>query len=87
MAADGLTKATTVANKVLRNFLDTNILGAKGVDMVRIEREVSAKLVQAFAVGKIHPNNVNGEFVDHLAQAINCKIVGGLSDGRYVRFL
>ncbi len=87
MAADGLTKATTVANKVLRNFLDTNILGAKGVDMVRIEREVSAKLVQAFAVGKIHPNNVSGEFVDHLAQAINCKIVGGLSDGRYVRFL
>ena len=86
MAADGLTKNTTVANKVLMNFLLTNLLGAEGVDMVKITQGVKAKLAHAFAAHKIHPNNVQPEFIDKLAQAVNCDIRGVKTDGRYAVF-
>ncbi len=86
MAADGMTKATTVANKVLVNFLETNLLGAKGVEMVRIEKGVKSKLAHAFATGKIHPNNINDDFLNKLAQGVNASLVGGRITGWMCRW-
>ena len=86
MAADGLTKSTTVANNVLLNFLNSNLLGAEGVDMVKISQGVKSKLAHAFATKKIHPNNLNHEFVNRLAQAVNCCVRGDPRDGRYAVF-
>jgi hypothetical protein len=87
MAADGMTKGTTVAQKVLVNFLNTNLLGAKGVEMSIIEEGVSKKLQRAFTLRKIHPNNVSARYLENLADAVNAEIVGAKSNGRhYVEF-
>jgi hypothetical protein len=86
MAADGLTKNTTVANKVLWEFLMTNRLGDKGVDMVKVKEGVNAKLTAAFAAKALHPHNVAPELIDKLAQCVNHALSGVPHDGQYRRF-
>jgi hypothetical protein len=82
-AADGLTKATTVANDVLMQFLKSNRLGAKGVEMSKIEAAVSAKLTYAFERGKIHPNNLNETVINNIANAVNAQINGLNFEGKW----
>jgi hypothetical protein len=76
MAADGLTKGTVVAQKALTQFLHTNLLGTKGVEMSKIELGVRRKLDSAYAARVIHPNNVSPEYLEKLAQHVNSEFVG-----------
>jgi hypothetical protein len=83
MAADGLTKATTVSMKALILFLQTNRLGTHGVGMSKMEREVEKKLQKAFATKVIHPNNLTFEYIDHLALAVNAEMNNRPIPGRF----
>ena len=76
MAADGLTKNTNVALKVLLDFLHTNRLGDKGVGMSKIKKGVDSKIQQAFLVGKVTPENITAEYVDQIARVVNMDITG-----------
>jgi hypothetical protein len=76
MAADGLTKGTVVAQKALIHFLQTNLLGTKGVEMSKIELGITRRLNKAYAAKTLHPNNVSMEYVDKIAQYVNAEIVG-----------
>jgi hypothetical protein len=83
MAADGLTKATTVAQKVLIDLMTTNRLGTKGVNISKIEDGVRKRLQQAFTAKRLHPNNVSAALLDKFACTVNAEIVGGKSNGRF----
>jgi hypothetical protein len=74
MAADGLTKATTVAKKALVDFLHSNQLGVKGVEMSKIQLGLERKLNKAYQLGTIHPNNLSVGFIDKLAQFVNAEV-------------
>jgi hypothetical protein len=83
MAADGLTKATTVAQKVLLDFMSTGRLGTKGVNISKIEDGVRKRLEKAFACKTIHPNNLSFALLDKMANTVNAEITGGKSNGMF----
>ena len=84
MAADGLTKATTVAQKVLLDFLFTNRLGTRGVEISKIEDGVRKRLEKGFMCKTLHPNNISSELLERIAQTVNAEVQGtGKSIGMF----
>ncbi|MAD43559.1 MAG: hypothetical protein CMH98_01015, partial [Oceanospirillaceae bacterium] len=75
MAADGMTKATNEALKPLLEFLNTNRLGAEGVDMPKVAKKVESRLARAFTAGKISRNNLTPTFLENLADAAHLEIL------------
>jgi hypothetical protein len=82
MAADGMTKASNVAQSVLLKFLGDNMLGNTGVEMSKVKKGVQAKLQKAYACGKMCERNLTPKYLDNLAGAVNCEINGILWKGR-----
>jgi hypothetical protein len=83
MAADGMTKSTTVANKVLMNFLHTNRLGTHGVEMPQIEAGVKKRLNRAYAAKNIHPNNISAPYLENLARSVHVGFTGDPGSVQY----
>ena len=83
MAADGMTKATNEALKPLLEFLETNRLGAEGVDMPKIAKKVESRLARAFTAGKIMPHSLDPIFIERLADAAHLEIINPEKNSKY----
>ena len=84
-AADGLTKYTTVANQILINFLNDNLLGTKGVEMTKLQRKVEKHLQSALNAKTIHMNNISAPLLECWADAYHAKMVGARSTGHFYK--